>query len=147
MSSAGYFAHVRSIVEFPGDDDAFVRGWNALSWGKVRDVVDILPGLKSRAPVYMSTKSNRTHEIFLRTAYSKTLNLFIDLFVSSRLGQRRPERSALDAVAAKTGFGLTSMLFYDDTIENVEAARTAGLRAVHVTEPSDVGRELACKPA
>lgn len=146
LSAAQYFTYLRSIVEFKGDDEVFVQGWNAVFVEEIKDLVNIIPRLKSKVPVYVLTNSNPTHEVFWRTTYSETINLFTDVFVSSTLGQRKPERSAFDAVAAKTGVALKSMLFFDDTMENVEGARAAGLNAVHVTEPSSVGRALALEP-
>jgi FMN phosphatase YigB (HAD superfamily) len=38
---------------------------------------------------------------------------------------------------------LASILFFDDTMENIEGARAAGLKAIQVKEPSDVSRALA----
>ena len=143
LSSTQYFTYLKSIFEFKGDDEAFVQGWNSVFVREVEDVVNIIPRLKSKVPVYVLTNSNPTHEVFLRTTYSETINLFTDVFVSSTLGHRKPERSAFDAVAAKTGVALASMLFFDDARENVEGARAAGLSSVQVTGPSDVRRALA----
>ena len=145
LSAAQYFAHVRAIVNFKGTDEAFVQGWNAVFVNEVNDVVNILPRLKSKLPVYLLTNSNPTHEIFWRTTFPEAINLFTGVFVSSTLGHRKPDRSAFDAVAEKTGIVLTSMLFFDDTIQNVEGARAAGLQAVHVKAPSDVSRAFAQK--
>jgi len=36
----------------------------------------------------------------------------------------------------------SATLFFDDTVENVEGARLAGLQAVHVRTPLDVKRAL-----
>jgi FMN phosphatase YigB (HAD superfamily) len=142
MSAAQYFAYLRNVVEFKGDEESFTQGWNAVFVREVKDVVNLFPYLRSKVPIYLLTNSNPTHEAFWRTAYSDTINMFTDIFVSSTLGHRKPERAAFDAVAAKTGVALTSMLFFDDTTENVQGARAAGLRAVHVTGPSDVVRAL-----
>jgi putative hydrolase of the HAD superfamily len=34
------------------------------------------------------------------------------------------------------------MLFFDDTLENVDGARAVGMRAVHVRSPADVAAAL-----
>jgi FMN phosphatase YigB (HAD superfamily) len=41
-------------------------------------------------------------------------------------------------VARQTGFRVSEFLFFDDTPENVEGARTAGMQAVLVKSSSDV---------
>ena len=58
--------------------------------------------------------------------------------MSSELGLRKPDCAAFEGVANAMGIALSAILFFDDTLENVEGARAAGLQAVHVTMPSDV---------
>ncbi len=41
-------------------------------------------------------------------------------------------------IAKDIGVPPADILFLDDTLENVEGARAAGLRAVHVKGPQDV---------
>jgi glucose-1-phosphatase len=147
LSASQYFSYLRNVVEFKGSDESFLKSWNAVFVREVKDVVDLLPCLKSKVPIYLLTNSNPTHEAFWRDAYSHTINLFTDTFVSSTLGHRKPDQAAFDAVARKTGVALRSILFFDDTIENVEGAKAAGLRAVHVTDPSDVRRTLTLEHA
>lgn len=147
LSASQYFSYLRNVVEFKGSDESFLKGWNAVFVREVKDVVDLLPRLKSKVPIYLLTNSNPTHEVFWRDAYFNTIKLFTDTFVSSTLGHRKPDKAAFDAVARKTGVALRSILFFDDTIENVEGAQAAGLRAVHVTDPSDVRRALTLEHA
>jgi putative hydrolase of the HAD superfamily len=40
------------------------------------------------------------------------------------------------------GVPAQSVLFFDDTLENVEEAKASGLQAVHVRSPADVGDAL-----
>ena len=50
-----------------------------------------------------------------------------------------PIRNTLkDHVSAQMGVPLKSVLFFDDTLENVEAARQLGMQAVWVRGPHDV---------
>jgi putative hydrolase of the HAD superfamily len=59
------------------------------------------------------------------------------------MGLRKPERAAFEAISEAIGTPLSSVLFFDDTLKNVEAARAAGLPAVHVRSPVDVRQALA----
>ena len=60
------------------------------------------------------------------------------MFVSPQIGHRKPDRSAFEFVAHSIAVPLESMLFFDDTLENVEGALAAGLAAVPVRGPADV---------
>jgi HAD superfamily hydrolase (TIGR01509 family) len=55
---------------------------------------------------------------------------------------RKPERAAFEAISAATSIVPGSILFFDDSIENVRGAREAGLRAIHVQGPADVKSAL-----
>jgi len=142
LTAEEYFAYLRSVVEYRGADEAFMDGWNAVFVRELKDTVRLLPDLKAKMPLYLLTNSNPTHEAFWRRTYPGIIALFTDVFVSSTLGHRKPDPSAFQAVADRTGVELKSMLFFDDTIENIEGARAAGLQAIHVAEPADVKRAL-----
>jgi putative hydrolase of the HAD superfamily len=143
LTEAEYFAHLRAVLEFRGDDEELRHGWNAVFTEEIEPTVRLLPSLKSRMPIYLFSNSNPTHEAFWRTTYSETIGLFTDVFVSSTLRHRKPERAAFAAITRDTDIALSSILFFDDTLENVEGARAAGLQAVQVTRPSDVSAALS----
>lgn len=74
---------------------------------------------------------------------SATLSAFRKVFVSSDLGKRKPEPNAFMAVAEAMAIPPPKILFFDDLLENVGAARRVGMQAVHVQSLADVERELA----
>jgi FMN phosphatase YigB (HAD superfamily) len=143
LSEAAYFTHLRTLLEFEGDNEQLRHGWNALFIGEIEETVTLIRSLKSKIPIYLLSNSNPTHEAFWRRSYPEAIELFTDIFVSSTLGCRKPERAVFEAIARETGVELASILFFDDTVENIEGARAAGLKAVQVNEPSDVSRVLA----
>ncbi len=49
---------------------------------------------------------------------------------------------AFDFISREIGVPQPRILFFDDTLENVEGARAAGLQAVHVRGPDDVRRAV-----
>ena len=140
LEASEYFAYLRQTLELDGDDEAIARGWNAIFVGEISDTVDAILAVRERIPCYALTNSNPSHRAVWTQAYPRVVSAFRHVFVSSQLGLRKPERSVFDAIAEKTGVRLESMLFFDDTLENVAGARACGLRAVHVREPSDVHR-------
>jgi len=71
------------------------------------------------------------------------LRRFRKVFVSFELGRRKPERAAFEAIAAVIGVPLDRILFFDDTLANVEGARSIGMAAVLVRSPADVSEALA----
>ena len=75
-------------------------------------------------------------------AFPRAVALFERVFVSSELGLRKPELAAFEAVSTETNIKPAGTVFFDDTLENVEAAQEAGFQAVHVQTPADVKKAL-----
>ncbi len=75
--------------------------------------------------------------------FADVLGHFEDVFVSSTIGLRKPDPAAFDHVVRAIRLPAQRIVFFDDLIENVEAARSCGLRAVHVRSIDDVPGALA----
>ena len=88
------------------------------------------------------TNSNPTHQHIWSTRFAAVLALFHTVFVSSELGTRKPDPGAFRVVAAAIGVQLPRIVFFDDSLENVEGARAMGLRAVHVRTIADIEGSL-----
>jgi putative hydrolase of the HAD superfamily len=54
------------------------------------------------------------------------------------LGLRKPEAAAFHYVVAFIGSEPETTLFFDDTRENVDAARDIGMSAIHVRGIADI---------
>jgi epoxide hydrolase-like predicted phosphatase len=67
---------------------------------------------------------------------------FDELFISAEIGLVKPDprlyRLALDRLGVAPG----EAVFIDDFPENVQAARQAGLHAIHFTSPDQARQEL-----
>lgn len=138
IDASEYFQHLRTVFELDGSDEDIARGWNSIYVGDIAETVRDILSVRDRLPCYAFTNSNPTHQISWTAAYPEVVAVFDRIFVSSDLGLRKPERAAFDAIAAATGIRSSGMLFFDDTAENIEGARAAGLQAVHVRSPADV---------
>ena len=67
---------------------------------------------------------------------------FREVYLSSTIGLRKPDAAAYDHVVKAIGVPASRIVFFDDLAENVEAARTYGLTAVHVKSPDDIANAL-----
>ena len=64
------------------------------------------------------------------------------MFISSEIGLRKPDLQAFEHILKDTSTTAATMLFFDDTNENVEGALRAGLQAIHVKSAVDVPEAL-----
>ncbi len=122
-----YFAHLRALLHLEATDHEIAVGWNALFIRDIPAVLAAIKGISARIPCYAFTNTNAEHQ----RAWSW------------ELGLRKPEHAAFRAVADAIGVSYTSILFFDDTLENVEHAQALGVQTVHVRSPIDVENALA----
>ncbi|HEX7465210.1 MAG TPA: HAD family phosphatase [Usitatibacter sp.] len=139
-----YYASLREALRIELTDAQWDAGWGAIFAGEITPTVAAIAKVKGRIPVYAFSNSNAAHQRVWSRRFGAALGHFRKVFVSSDLGKRKPERAAFEAIAHAIGVPLDRILFFDDTMENVEGARAAGLRTVHVRTPQDV--EDALRP-
>ncbi len=133
-----YYASLRASLGIELDDRAWAAGWAAIFADQIEPTVRLVEQVKDRVPVYAFSNSNAAHERVWSRKFARALGHFRKVFVSWSLGARKPERAAFEMIAKDIGVPPADILFLDDTLENVEGARAAGLRAVHVKGPQDV---------
>lgn len=138
LDGTDYFAHLREVMRYEGSAAEMIAGWNSIFTGEIAATVDLVRRIRHDVPCYLLTNTNPTHETAWRRDHASAIELFEQVFVSSTIGHRKPERAAFEVVADSTGIALERFLFLDDTDENVVGARAAGLAATHVTTPEAV---------
>ena len=142
IDASEYFEHLRNTLELEASDEEISNGWNAIYVGEITRSTNGIAIARAQLPCYLFTNSNPTHQAAWMAMYPRVMARFDGIFVSSELGLRKPERAAFDAVAEAIGLPLSAILFFDDTLENVEGARSAGMWAVHVQSPEDLRQAL-----
>lgn len=143
IDAAVYFDHLRTALEVDLADEQLLEGWTDIFLGVNSEVADLLDEAARTFPLYAFTNTNPSHQAAWSKRFARELEVFEAIFVSSELGRRKPEREAFELVASLIGVPASSILFFDDTMENVLGAREAGMQAVHVTSAESVRAALA----
>lgn len=142
IDAAAYYEWLRRSLQLDITDEQFDFGWKALFVREVRETVEMIKAMRGRIPMYLFSNSNAAHKEAWASGFADALAPFDRVFVSSEIGRRKPSRESFEHVANAIGVPLASILFFDDTLENVEGARAAGMQAVHVRSPQDVRSAL-----
>ena len=142
ISPSDYFSHLRNTLELEASDSEIAFGWNAIFVDEITDTVNYIHVVKNELPCFVFSNTNPTHHASWMSAFPRVVDSFEKIFVSSKLGLRKPEPEAFIAIAEATGIRLEATLFFDDTEENVKAARAVGMPAIHVTGHNDVKQAL-----
>ena len=145
VDAIDFAAYTRSLstqlgIALPADE--WRAGWNALLGDPIAEVVRLLPEVAARIPLYCFSNTNRVHQATWEQRLGTLLAPFREVYVSWKLGLRKPDARAYRRVAAAMGYAPGDIAFLDDSSANVEGARQAGMTAWHVPEPSDTLRIL-----
>jgi putative hydrolase of the HAD superfamily len=143
ISDAAYFQSLRAHLGIGISDDAFLEGWNAIFAGEMPDISGLLMRAGQHLPLYAFSNTNKAHVAYFSQTYADLLGHFRELYLSSTIGLRKPDAAAYDHVVQAIGVPASRVVFFDDLAENVEGARSRGLKAVHVTSSRDIEGALS----
>ena len=122
--------------------------WNSLLVGFVPGVAAGLEVLRQRYPLYVLSNTNETHIDWVDAHAAETelgdwRRFFEEVYTSYGLHSVKPEPEIYARARARIGRPAGELLFIDDRIENVTAARAQGWQAVHLPPGEDVFVKLA----
>ena len=143
MTASDYYTALRRMLGIDLPDKTMRAGWNTIIRGEKPGIRDCLKKLSRRYPLYVLTNTNPEHEPVWRDAHLDLLSYFADIFVSSRMGLRKPDAHVYRQVARSIGQPCESILFFDDAEENISGARKCGMPAVHVADDDTLPSLLA----
>jgi putative hydrolase of the HAD superfamily len=107
--------------------EEFVEGWNNIFWLN-ESLAGLIPWFKSRGyTLVLGSNTNVLHSDHYRRQFAATLDHFDQLVFSHDVGAMKPAAEFYRACVEAAGVPAASCVFVDDLIENIEAARQAGL--------------------
>ena len=143
IDDAAFFESLRGSLGIAITDDQFLEGWNAIFAGEMAGIAPLLARAATRMPLYAFSNTNPAHVAHFSKAYADVLGHFRKIFLSSTIGLRKPDAAAYDHVVKAIGVPASRIVFFDDSADNIEGARSRGLIGVQVTSSEDVARALA----
>ncbi len=142
ISAAEHQEFILSTLNLPLDS---FKTFGDEFWGGDRldkNLVEFIRGLKSEYTTVLL--SNAWDD--LRPMLEKTWEIdgiFDHIFISAELGMAKPAPVIYEHVIKTINQDPGTMIFVDDFIENIHAARSAGMQAIHFRSPEQALFELA----
>ena len=133
-----YYDHLACLLQIDADRQHIAHGWNSIFVAEIAETTALVQALRGHLPCFALTNTNAAHMATWSSMFPDVVTSFERIFASHQMGFRKPDRRAFDYVSEATGFAASSMAFFDDLLENVEAAAAAGIHGVHVRSPADV---------
>lgn len=135
---AEYIEHLEARLGIRMPLHEWRSGWNALFVAPFEAVLERLPVMAQRFRMCCFTNTNATHQADWEARFPAALVHFERIYSSPVIGRRKPDTASFAWLANDLGVAPSAIHFLDDHLENVEGARSAGLRASHTPKLEDV---------
>jgi glucose-1-phosphatase len=129
-------------------DDDFDDIWNSMLKEVPPHRMEMLLKVGEKYKTYILSNSNVLHEIafdemILEATGKESLRDFVnDVYFSHEIGLRKPNQDCYQHVIEDIDNYASRMLFLDDRLDNVEAARQSGMKAIQILNPDQQLKEL-----
>lgn len=143
LADEAFYDRLRTVLGVDLSDTELLDGWNAIFVGEMPGISGVLATAAAKLPLYAFSNTNRPHQAYFTERFGGLLRHFRQVFASSDIGLRKPDAEAFQFVVDAIGVPAGRILFFDDSLANVEGARACGLQAVHVTSNATVHDALA----
>lgn len=100
-----------------------------------QDLIALVRQLKTRVFVACVTNTNDVHARINRRR--GVYDYFHKAYISCELGMRKPQKELFEFIAEEDLIPVDRLLFMDDHIENIKAARLVGLKTIHFENKPD----------
>jgi putative hydrolase of the HAD superfamily len=119
------------------------EAWNALLLDFPPQRVEKLKTLKSQYRLFLLSNSNQIHYECFMHRIEKEFGFSLDTLFEKRwfshhVGMVKPNQEIFDFVLNDASINAVETVFIDDTLVHVEAARKAGINAVHLEPGMDI---------
>lgn len=117
-------------------------GWEQMLHDEIPESVAILAELRDRG-FRLNALTNWSAETFpIARRRFEFLQWFEDIVVSGEVGLAKPDPAIFELTIRRCRLQPGRTVFIDDAVHNVEAARGAGLHALHFQDPSRLRADL-----
>ncbi len=142
MSTDKFIELINSKLTTHVDSEFMVSNLNAEIAGEISETTGLLPRLAEIARLGCFTNTNPLHWEYLNNSFS-WMNHFEIKLASHLCGRAKPDFGAFQAICEAAGLAPRQVLFIDDRVSNVEAARDFGMDAFVYSNPVGFIEELA----
>ncbi len=139
------FRHeLRKVSKLNFTDNDFDNAWNAMILDIPSHRIETLKKLGKQYKIFLLSNTNEIHLSYffnyVDTTFGKGLfeSLFDTLYLSCRMGMRKPDHEIYQKVVADSNLVASESLFIDDTDFNVAAAIETGLQGFTIQKNEDI---------
>jgi FMN phosphatase YigB (HAD superfamily) len=120
----------------------FVPIWNEIFFDNA-PLSEVLESLKNRYRLHLISNVNELHYDYIARVYPERLRLFDEVYLSCRIGARKPDHEIFRRAVEERGFQFHEAFYVDDREDLIDAARRLGISGVVFKGVDDLKEELS----
>lgn len=132
--------------KWSGTVDEILRFWFGAEHSVDQRILNVIKDLQSKGVKCCLLTNQEKY----RTKYMKKEmgfeEIFDDIFSSAEIGHKKPEKEifefALEKLKGNSGIKKEEVLFVDDDLKNIEAARDLGIKSHHYQDFDEFEKEI-----
>ena len=137
----------KAFPEFAEELQLFDARWIETLGGPIEENVALMRRLKASGRPGLCAEQLRHGEVRARAQHVRFPRRVRPCVISGHVGVVKPDPRIFEILFARVGKRPEELLFVDDSINNVEAARAAGMPTIHFKPGVDLESELVARGA
>ncbi|QES89758.1 HAD family hydrolase [Rhizosphaericola mali] len=139
ISEVEFYAAFRKLVNVELNNEQIKNAWNAMLLHFNPKKIEWLQTLREDYKLFLFSNTNIIHQKFFEQRFIDDLNgahlqdYFEKVYYSQEIGMRKPNKDGFEFILNEQQLDRSETLFIDDTIGNVETAKSLGLQTFHLT--------------
>ena len=144
ISNQEFYQTINNLCEIEQSHSLIEEAWNSMLLDIPQKRIDKLYQLRKTFRIFLLSNTNAVHLMKLRDILDQTMGfndfeeIFDTTFYSHLIGKRKPDLECYHHVINEKDIMSGKTLFVDDSLANVEGARKAGLKSVHLLPGVDI---------
>lgn len=134
----------RKLVQLPLTNREIKTAWNALLIDFPKDRMQWLYEIRKKYKVYLLSNTNEIHYAAFAKMFKEQVGngrfdeQFVKTYYSHQIGLRKPSKECYQAVLTGENLEPGETIFIDDSLQNIEGAKLAGLHTFYLPSPHTV---------
>jgi putative hydrolase of the HAD superfamily len=148
ISSKHFVDVIKTEARIPLEDEEIINAWNALILDFPLRRLQILQQLQLHYDLVLLSNTNEIHETYFNQLLQQrhgipNIGVFFDkVYLSHRVGLRKPNSKIYERVIADCGFNPSNTLFIDDLEQNIQAAANLGIQTIWLTNGMTIEKDI-----
>lgn len=140
LTTTDFVAQLKKHLRDDVSEEQILTAWNSMLVHFPPQKIDLLKRLKSQYRLFALSNINELHvnevnrRVNLMYGVSPFSSFFEEAIYSNEVGMRKPETRIYDYLIKKANTAPSAILFIDDKLENIEAAKNLGISTIHLTD-------------